>query len=186
MTLFVVSNSSFAQNNSPLVKAEKLHKAFAFHEAIEEYQKVLLKEPENAPALRGIADCYRMTNNTERSEYYFAKVAKLEDAKPIDKFHYAQALMYNAKYTEAKKYFTEYSYTATTDERAHNSLSAIAKLDEFFKKKDGYNDEQIMKEFGISEKKVKKIIEWYARLILGEKIAKCVEKQGDCEFDAEL
>ena len=60
------------------------------------------------------------------------------------------------------------------------------KLDEFFKKKDGYNDEQIMKEFGISEKKVKKIIEWYARLILGEKIAKCVEKQGDCEFDAEL
>jgi outer membrane protein OmpA-like peptidoglycan-associated protein/tetratricopeptide (TPR) repeat protein len=130
---FALAQVAIAQNNSPIVKAEKLHKAFAYHEAIEEYNKALLKEPDNAKALRGLADCYRMTNNTDKAELFYARVAKLEDAKPIDKFYYAQSLMYNEKYEEAKKYFSEYSASATSDERAQNSLAAISKLDEFFK-----------------------------------------------------
>ena len=88
----------FSQNNSPAVKADKMYASFAYHEAIDEYLKVLAKEPENAKAIRNIADCYRLTNNSEKSEVYYAKVVKLADAKPIDKYNYAQALMYNAKY----------------------------------------------------------------------------------------
>ncbi len=124
---------AFSQNNSSAVKADKLYKSFAYHEAIEEYIKVLAKEPDNATALRNIADCYRLTNNSEKSEFYYSKVVKLADAKPIDKYYYAQALMYNAKYEEAKKFFSEYAAVASTDERAKNSLSAIGKIDEFFR-----------------------------------------------------
>jgi outer membrane protein OmpA-like peptidoglycan-associated protein len=132
MLSLMITSASFGQNNGPAVKAEKLHKALAYHEAIEEYQKVLVKEPENATALRGIADCYRMTNNTEKSEFYYAKIAKLPDARPVEKLQYAQALMYNGKYSEAKQYFTEYASGATTDERAQNSLAAIEKMQQFF------------------------------------------------------
>jgi len=132
MLAILVSTTAFGQNNGPAVKADKLHKALAYHEAIDEYHKVLVKDPENATALRGIAECYRMTNNTVKSEYYYSKVAKLSDARPVDKLHYAQALMYNAKYSEAKLYFAEYAASATDDERAQNSLAAIGKLDEFF------------------------------------------------------
>ena len=32
----------------------------------------------------------------------------------------------------------------------------------------------------------REILEWYARLKLGLKIKNCVEKQGDCGFQAEL
>lgn len=60
------------------------------------------------------------------------------------------------------------------------------KLDDFFANINGYNDEMIMKEFGISEKEVKHFLEWYARLSLGEKIQKCVVDNGDCSFQAEL
>ena len=126
-------NPCLSQNNSPAVKADKLYKAFAYHEAIDEYLKVLAKEPDNATAIRNIADCYRLTNNSEKSEVYYAKVVKLADAKPIDKYHYAQSLMYNAKYDEAKKFFGEYSAVAGSDERAKNSISAIDKIDEFFR-----------------------------------------------------
>ena len=125
--------TAHAQNNGPAVKADKLYQLFAYHEAIEEYLKVLEKEPGNATAIRNIADCYRMTNNTEKAEVYYGKVVKLPDAKPIDKFYYAQSLMYNAKYDEAKKYFSEYSAVAASDERAKNSLTALSKLNEFFK-----------------------------------------------------
>ncbi len=126
------ASPAFSQNNSPAVKADKLYQSFAYHEAIDEYLKVLAKEPENATAIRNIADCYRLTNNSEKSEVYYAKVVKLKDAKPTDKYHYAQSLMYNAKYDEAKKYFSEYAAVSTSDERAQNSLSAIGKIDEFF------------------------------------------------------
>jgi len=121
-----------AQSNSPLVKAEKLYKLFAFHEAIEEYEKVLAADPTNAVAIRNIADCYRQTNNSEKAEVYYAKVVKLADAKPIDKLLYAQSLMYNAKYDDAKKIFAEYSTVASTDERAKNAMEAINKMDSFF------------------------------------------------------
>ncbi|MBL0342441.1 MAG: hypothetical protein IPP71_16955 [Bacteroidetes bacterium] len=132
LVLLLVS-PAFSQNNSPAVKADKLYQSFAYHEAIDEYIKVLAKEPDNAIAIRNIADCYRLTNNSEKSEVYFAKVVKLADAKPIDKYHYAQALMYNAKYEEAKKFFSEYAAVAGSDERAKNSISAIGTMDEFFR-----------------------------------------------------
>jgi len=60
------------------------------------------------------------------------------------------------------------------------------KLEEFFKSKKFYNDEMIMKEFKISENKVRELLEWYARAILGEEIKKCVEEKGECSFQAEL
>ena len=61
-----------------------------------------------------------------------------------------------------------------------------AKLDKFFKDCDGYNDEMIAEEFGISAERVKSLLVWYARLELGNKILKCVEKNGSCGFEAEL
>ena len=61
-----------------------------------------------------------------------------------------------------------------------------AELDKFFKDNNGYNDEMIVKDFKISKDKVKKLLVWYARLQLGEKIKKCIAKNGSCEFEAEL
>jgi len=59
-------------------------------------------------------------------------------------------------------------------------------LDKFFDKKDYYNDEEIEKALKLSEEEVKEMLKWYARLQLGEKILNCVEKQGECNFEAEI
>jgi hypothetical protein len=56
----------------------------------------------------------------------------------------------------------------------------------------GYNDEMIAsywkKEFGIalSEKEVREMLVWFARLELGEKILNCMKEHGECSFTAEL
>jgi len=60
------------------------------------------------------------------------------------------------------------------------------KLDKFFGKVESYTDEKVAKAFGISEEEVMKMLEWYARLQLGEKILKCVKENGECSFEAEL
>jgi len=62
----------------------------------------------------------------------------------------------------------------------------LGKLDKFFDKKDYYNDEEIEKALKLSEEEVKEMLKWYARLQLGEKILNCVEKQGECNFEAEI
>ena len=59
------------------------------------------------------------------------------------------------------------------------------KIDDFFDKVNGYNDD-IIKEHGFDIKEFNKKIVWYARLELGRKIYKCLEKNKSCNFDAEL
>ena len=60
------------------------------------------------------------------------------------------------------------------------------KLDKFFKGGEGYTDEELVKELDTSVMKVKKLLKWYARLGLGEKILKSVKENGVCQFEAEL
>jgi hypothetical protein len=67
------------------------------------------------------------------------------------------------------------------------------RLDEFFDScEHGYNDEMIIKwykdkhELTIDEGFVSKMLTWYARLYLGEKIKKCMVENDYCEFRAEL
>ena len=56
----------------------------------------------------------------------------------------------------------------------------IRKLNNFFKKDSGYNN-TTLEEANINPI----LLVWYARLILGKKILKCVEENGSCWLEAE-
>lgn len=60
------------------------------------------------------------------------------------------------------------------------------KIDEFFSKKSAYTDEELQKYLGVDEEKERYLLSEYADLHLGEKILKCVEENGSCEFETEL
>lgn len=61
------------------------------------------------------------------------------------------------------------------------------KLDNFFKKNDeGYNDNMLEEQIGLSKSECKEILEWYARLGLGKEILNSVKEHGQCYFEAEL
>lgn len=60
------------------------------------------------------------------------------------------------------------------------------KLDGFFKKHDSYNEQILMDEIGLKIGDSSKVLEWYARLLLGQKIKDCLEGNDQCCFEAEL
>ena len=60
------------------------------------------------------------------------------------------------------------------------------KIDQYFEDKDGYNNRSMAKHFNITENEVKEYLEYYARLHLGEQIRDCINKTGECSFEAEL
>jgi hypothetical protein len=63
------------------------------------------------------------------------------------------------------------------------------KLDEFFNGGTSYSNDMIVKFVGLkgddAELVVRGKLEWYARLILGEKICNCVKENGSCVFEGE-
>jgi len=59
--------------------------------------------------------------------------------------------------------------------------SKLAKIDQFFEKNNGYNDE-MLEEAGIAKADLKE----YADLKLGRKILEAIKKNGCCAFDAEF
>lgn len=61
-----------------------------------------------------------------------------------------------------------------------------AKIDKFFEKNNGYNDEMLAKAIDLPVSEVINILRWYARLHLGEKIKTSMIKNNRCEFSAEL
>jgi hypothetical protein len=60
------------------------------------------------------------------------------------------------------------------------------KLDEFFEETNLYDDTMVAENLKVNEKTVSKLLEWYARLELGEKIKQCLERKDSCSFQAEL
>ena len=61
------------------------------------------------------------------------------------------------------------------------------KLDDFFNDCESYNNEMLLPILKVSsEKDVRRILEWYARLQLGQKIFDCIQENGECNFEAEL
>jgi len=76
--------------------------------------------------------------------------------------------------------------------------SLLEALDEFFEENNGYNDEMLVNHLNslytcedlpsekFTEQGVRRYLEWYARLGLGEQILNCVKEKGECQFEAEL
>jgi outer membrane protein OmpA-like peptidoglycan-associated protein len=116
--------NAFAQG-AKLKKADKLFDLYAYAEAIELYYEVLETHPDNAHATIRLAECYRKVNEPIHSEMWFAKVVALPERQPIHVLYYAQALMMNEKYDEAKVQFQKYSELNPSDSRGPNGVRAV-------------------------------------------------------------
>lgn len=105
---------------------------------------------------------------------------------------------------ESEPCYIEYAYTEDDLQDIECGLNKCRtflgeykqKLDAYFGKKTSYDNTQIASCLGIGinekegkdidEQTLNEILSWYARLQLGEKIRKCVEETGECNFEAEL
>src|SRR6185295_9592947 len=88
-------------------QGNRLFNSLAYSQAIVEYQKALGKKSFPEAQIK-LAESYRLTNNTLKAEDEYSKVVQLKEAEPIHKLRYAQLLMRNGKYSEAKTWYENY------------------------------------------------------------------------------
>ncbi len=101
-------------------QGNRMYNDLAYSMAIKEYQKGLSKK-EFPEARIKLAECYRKMNDLPHAEEAFAKAVQSDKIEPIHKLHFAQILMRNGKYEQAKIYFDQY-LTAMPNDTAAREL----------------------------------------------------------------
>ncbi|MDD3875541.1 MAG: carboxypeptidase regulatory-like domain-containing protein [Bacteroidales bacterium] len=122
-----------------LKKANDYYNHLAFNEAIPRYMEVLKKDSMNSEALIKLADCYRLINNNPKALETYAKVIGLNEALPLHRFLYAQALMIAGRYEEAKVYMNSY----TADDRGRIFSKSIENIWSFYKDAELYHTKKV-------------------------------------------
>jgi tetratricopeptide (TPR) repeat protein len=127
-----------------LVLAQGVHaqfdKANAYFQK-KEYAKAIplyeeaLKEKSSLVAKTRLAQCYQILNRMVQAESLFSEIVQEPKARSITYKYYAEALMSNGKYAEAKKWLMDYAKLEPEDSSALQLVVAcdeVANLKPFF------------------------------------------------------
>lgn len=130
LSLFILStgfSGAFAQKK----RADKRFEKMDYTPAAKLYNRVLEKAPTDIDAIERLAYCYRMTSKSLQAEYWYKRAIK---AGPTDVkvfFYFAEALMNNEKWEEAKPWLEKYLVDRSWDKVAVARLGSIENLDKF-------------------------------------------------------
>ena len=94
-----------------------------YSKAIESFEHALEKK-DIPQAKEGLANSYRLINNSVKAEKAYADVVTQPDTDPLNYFHYARMLMANKKYDEAKVWFNKYLSIKANDQTAQVLLAS--------------------------------------------------------------
>lgn len=122
-------------------KALKSHLLGKYQTAIDQYKKILAKNPNNGKANYFIAESYRLSNRVKDSEPYYAKAGGRGLDKDSIQFWYGQALKANGKYSEAQKVYADLAAStsnAPIKDRANSESKGIQYLAELDQRKNFY------------------------------------------------
>ena len=143
---------SFVTNSCTMMdRADKRYQDFAYSKAIPLYKKALEKEVDNTEAWSKLGDCYRVNNQTDKAEECYAVAAKSPNSKSSSKLNYAEMLMSNGKYEDARIWMNKYAEAEPGDLRARELAAGLNHIENFFAEKDNYKIQKLNINTGESE-----------------------------------
>lgn len=112
--LWLFTGFAYGQDKE-LEKANELYQAESYAEAAQLFEKVLATYSEKKQASKSainlktkLARCYSMNNRHAEAERLYAEIVTDEDVRPKVYFLYAEVLMTNGKYDQAKEWLLKY------------------------------------------------------------------------------
>ncbi|MDW8272864.1 MAG: carboxypeptidase regulatory-like domain-containing protein [Chitinophagales bacterium] len=142
--LIALLTVSFIAQSSAQKARERLgdyyFKRFDFKTALVYYTRAIKKDSGNASLRQKIADSYRLLNNWEEAEKWYALTANDAGLKPENKLYYAEALRSNKKYDEARVFYKAY-LDYDNNPSVRNRLNGLDKIRDLAKDKGIYNIE---------------------------------------------
>lgn len=134
LTLIFSSVVAQAQNRSRLdvMRAGKLFDGYEYVEAAKIYERLVAKDPSFNYAKLQLAESYRLMNQPQNSVVWYAQVINDSIADPIHKLYYAQALMSEGRYDQARRWLAVYKSQSDDDNRANQLIAGIDNFEAFY------------------------------------------------------
>jgi outer membrane protein OmpA-like peptidoglycan-associated protein len=112
---------------SQMKKADRHYKNAEYAKAILYYRKAAHGKNKTA-ALTKLADCYRQVKDYTQAEQVYAKLVAMSPGDPMLHYYYAESLLNDKKYDEAKKEYITYSSLKPGDRSAKNFIYACDEM----------------------------------------------------------
>lgn len=124
LNAFIILLLGFTINysQSTVKKADKDYSNLSYPKAIKAYKKFDLSDL-TTNDLRNLAIAYKLTDQTDSAEVYYALLSQKEDNQPEDLFQYAQVLLMNNKSEKAEVWMKNFNQRLTSDGRGNEYVS---------------------------------------------------------------
>lgn len=116
--------------DAQLRAGNKRYDRMAYATAIKKYERVVKKNDSSVEGWNKLGDCYRFIGDYSNAERAYAKIIN-GPVQPEVYLYYAEALMQNEKYTEAKVWLEKYNTVMPSDVRGANLLSGIHQMSNY-------------------------------------------------------
>ncbi|MFY0607482.1 MAG: OmpA family protein [Cyclobacteriaceae bacterium] len=113
--------------------ADRAFDKFSYKKAAELYKLSFSDSEDSTELILRIADCYRLTNQSDSVEHYLSMVAGESGLDAQYHYYYAESLLSNQKYDEATKWYEVYRSELENDNRTPLKLYALDHWEMFFK-----------------------------------------------------
>ncbi len=138
----LLATLNVSAQRAKLDKADKLFRDYSFYEAAGLYERILVKK-DITQAKINLAECYRLTQNFEKAEYWYSQAVGKPSVNPIFKLYYGQMLQSNGKCQEAKYWFREYARLRPDDTRGRRFESACEEMVGYYDDEGRYSIETL-------------------------------------------
>jgi outer membrane protein OmpA-like peptidoglycan-associated protein len=123
----------FLPAQGQLKRANRKFDRFLYSEAVPLYLKAIKKDPANQNIIERLGDTYRLINDAQNAETWFAKAVAKEGGRAENLLYYGQALMNNKKWEMAVPWLQKYVKAKADDPIGQKALKSAQNYQSFMK-----------------------------------------------------
>lgn len=139
-----------ACSNGQIKSGDRDFENLSYNKAAQKYEKALKKQEDNIDLKLKLADTYGQLNQSDKAEMFYREVADSVELSGEDKLKYAQALMKNNKYEEAKPMLQAYLNEYPGDQLATDLLASTNKVEQLKEDTAAYSLDALPLDFMVS------------------------------------
>lgn len=97
-------------------QADRLFDRAEYYKALDVYLKLTESDNVSPAVIERVADCYRLMNNYDQAEVWYARLANSKSISGVDIYNYAEILLRNKKFDKAREQFKHYFANGQKDQ----------------------------------------------------------------------
>lgn len=135
---FVFVLTASVMLNAQVKAGNKFYDRLAYKKAAVAFERAAKRDSVSVETWSRLGDCYRFLRDSKNAERVYAKASAMKGSPAVNTLYYAEALMQNEKYDDAKRELEKFKSLNPSDVRGTNLKSGIDNLSSIMAKSGGY------------------------------------------------